>query len=64
MVILLKWICYFKYGGQNFKWIIWWINRFFWQTHVIHLDHIEHVKGKTDTKNQTKMYECAKNKIK
>ena len=40
------------------------MNRFFWQTHIIHLDYIKHVKGKTDTKNQTKMHECAKNKIK
>ena len=40
------------------------MNLLFFKYGVQNFKWIKHVKGKTDTKNQTKMYECAKNKIK
>ena len=61
MVILLKWICYFKYRSQNFNWII---GIYFFDKLTLFRLHKKHVKkDRTRQKNQNKIYKCARDKI-
>ena len=63
MLILLKWICYFKYRSQNFNWII--QIDFLINSHLFRLykNYVKEDKKKTK-KNQNKIHKCAKNRIK
>ena len=54
MLILLKWICYFKYRSQKFNWIIKIIffDKFTLYLFVIYLDYIKNVKKKQEIKQK------------